>query len=77
MLIFISNQFNCQKYSFTVKEDNKNFLQKLDREKNIPNDSLLVTLDVKLLYTNIPNNASIKAVREAYDNYPGKTVGKN
>ena len=76
MLIFISNQFNCQKYSFTVKEDTKNFLQKPDREKNIPNDSLLATLDVKLLYTNIPNNASIKAVR-AYDNYPGKTVGKN
>ena len=77
MLIFVSNQFNCQKYSFTVKEGTKNFRQKLDREKNIPNDSLLVTLDAKLLYTNIPNNVRIKAVREAYDNHPGKTVGKN
>ena len=54
--------------------DTIDFLQKLDKVKNIPNDCLLVTLDLKLLYTNIPNNEDIKAVREAYDNHPNKTV---
>ena len=29
---------------------------------------------MKSLYTNIPNNEGIKAVREAYDNHPNKTV---
>ena len=41
--------------------------------KNIPS---YVTLDVKSLCTNIPNNESIKTVREAYDNHPNKTVAK-
>ena len=31
-------------------------------------------LDVKFLYTNIPNNEGIKAVREAYDKHPSKSV---
>ena len=44
--------------------DTTDFLQKLDKVRNIPNDCLLVTLDVKSLYTNIPNNEGIKAVRE-------------
>ena len=47
--------------------DTTNFLQKLDKVKNHPNDCFLVTLDVKSLYTKIPNNQGIKAVREAYD----------
>ena len=54
--------------------DTTDFLQKLDKVKNIPNGCLLVTLDVKSLYTNIPNNERIKALREAYDNHPNKTV---
>ena len=54
--------------------DTTDFFQKLDKIKNIPSDCLLVTLDLKLLYTNIPNNEDIKAVREAYDNHPNKTV---
>ena len=54
--------------------DTTDFLQKLDKVKNIPNDCLLETLDVKSRYTNIPNNNSIKAVREAYDNHPNKAV---
>ena len=49
--------------------------QKLDKIKNIPNDSLLVTLDVKSLHTNIPNNEGIK-VYEAYDDHSTKTVVK-
>ena len=54
--------------------DTTDFLQKLDKVKNVPNDCLLATLDVKSLYTNIPNNEGIKAVREAYDNHPNKSV---
>ena len=33
-----------------------------------------MTLDVKSLCTNIPNNEGIKAVREAYDKHPSKSV---
>ena len=33
-----------------------------------------MTLDAKSLCTNIPNNEDIKAVREAYDKHPSKTV---
>ena len=36
--------------------------------------NLLVTLDVKSLYTNIPNNEGIKAVTEAYNKYLSKIV---
>ena len=69
--------FNCQQ---TVKNipsyirNTTDFLQKLDKVKSISNDYLLVTLDVKSLYTNIPNNEDIKAVKEAYGNHPTKTV---
>ena len=41
--------------------DTKTFLTKLNI-RNMPKESLLVTLDVKSLYTNIPNNKHIKAV---------------
>ena len=71
MLIFISNQLSK---IFLHMWDTTDFLQKLDRIKNIPNDCLLVTLDSTSLYTNIPNNERIKAVRKAYDKHPSKTV---
>ena len=54
--------------------DITDFLQKLGKVKNISHDCLLLTLDVKSLYTNIPNNESIKSAKEAYDNHPNKTV---
>lgn len=50
------------------------FLQKLDKVKNIPNDSFLVIFDMKSICTNIPNNEVTKSVREASDNHPTKTV---
>ena len=37
-------------------------------------DSLLVKSDVKSLHTNMSNNEGIKAVKEAYDKNPNKTV---
>ena len=48
--------------------------EKLNRIEEVPEDSLLVSLDVKSLYTNIPNNEGIKAVKEAYDRLSSKTV---
>ena len=54
--------------------DTKDFPSKLNHVRHIPKESLLVTLDVKSLHTDIPNNEGIKAVREAYDKHPSKTV---
>ena len=50
------------------------FLQKLEKIKNSPNDCLFATLNVKSLYTNTSNNKGIKAARKAYDNHPNKTM---
>ena len=55
-------------------KDTQDFLKKLEKVKDIPLESLLVTLDVKSLYTNIPNNEGIKAVKESYEKYKEKTV---
>ena len=41
------------------------FIQKLNQIEEVPEDSLLVPLYVKSLYTNIPNNEGIKSVKEA------------
>ena len=54
--------------------ETKDFLTKLNDVRRIPKESLLVTLDLKSLCTNIPNNEGIKAVREAYDKHPSKSV---
>ena len=50
-------------------KDTQDFLKKLEKVKDIPQESLLVTLDIKSLYTNIPNNEGIKAVKESYESY--------
>ena len=55
-------------------KDAQDFLKKLEKLKDIPQESLLVTLDGKSLYTNIPNNESIKAVKESYEKYKEKVV---
>ena len=55
-------------------KDTKNFIQKPNQTEKVPEGSLLVTLDVKSLYFNIPNNEGIKAVKEANDKDPNKTV---
>ena len=56
-----------------VKET-QDFLKKLEKVKVIPQESLLVTLEVKSLYTNIQNNEGIKAVKESYEKYKEKTL---
>ena len=54
--------------------DTKDFITKLNHVGDIPKESLLVTLDGKSLYTNIPNNEGIKAVREAYEKHSSKKI---
>ena len=56
------------RYIPSYVRDTTDFLLKLDKVKNIPDDSLFITFDVKSLYTNMPNNKGMKAVREGYDN---------
>ena len=46
-------------------KDTSHFLRKLNNVKDSNPDNILVTLDVKSLYTNIPNEEGIEAVREA------------
>ena len=48
--------------------------QTLEKVKDIPQDSLLVTLDVRSLYTNIRDNKDIKAVKESCEKYKEQTV---
>ena len=54
--------------------DTKDFLTKLNHVRCLPKQSLLVTLNVTSLNTNIPNNKGIKSVRGVYEEYPYKAV---
>ena len=40
----------------------------------VPQSSLLVPMDVNVLYANIPNNYGVAAVKRKHDNYTKKTV---
>ena len=51
----------------------QDFLKKIEKVKYLPQESALVTLDVKSPYINIPNNEDIKAVEESYERYKEKT----
>ena len=55
-------------------KDTKDFIKKLNQIEEVPKENLLFTLHVIYLYTNIPNNEGIKAVKEAFDKYLNKTV---
>ena len=55
-------------------QDTKDFLTKLNYIRHIPKETLLVALNIKSLYTNIPKNKGIKTVRDAYDKQPSKSV---
>ena len=42
----------------------QDFLKKLEKKKDIPEESIPVTLDIKSLYTDIRNNTRVKVVRK-------------
>ena len=50
-------------------KDTPDFLSKL-RQVKVKPDTLLITLDVESMYTNINNVGGLKAVKEAFDNNP-------
>ena len=50
------------------------FLRKLDAIKSVPDNAYLVSLDIKSLYTSIPNAERIKAVKESFDKNTSKNV---
>jgi len=51
-------------------KDTQHFLDLLGEVQDIPEDALLVTIDVDSLYTNIDNTDGINAVRRAFLNHP-------
>ena len=55
-------------------KDTSDFLRKLNTIKTVPDNSYLVSLDVKSLYTSIPNSEGVKAVKKSFDEFPRKTV---
>ena len=54
-------------------KDTNDSVNKINNFK-LPENSFLVTMDVKALYTNIPNNEGIAAVKRKHHNYTKKTV---
>ena len=55
-------------------QNSNDFLNKIDTANNIPANFLLVTIDVKSLYMNIPNSEGISVVKAAYESYLEKLV---
>ena len=48
-------------------KDTTDFFNKLSRFNNLPDNTILVTLDVTALYSNIPHNDCIGACKEHLD----------
>ena len=61
-VILITDDY--KKECYRQLNDSKFFLRKLDDLKELPPGSLLVTLDVSSLYTNIPHKEGIEACRK-------------
>ena len=62
---YVSNILNPLVFKLpSFIKDTTHFLNKLSSLDNLPNNSLLVSLDVSSLYTNIPHSEGIQAARE-------------
>ena len=55
-------------------KDTTGFINKFQNVKDTSKDSILVTLAVKALYTNIPNHEGIEAVKEILSNQAKKPI---
>ena len=55
-------------------KDTNDFISKINAVKSVPKNSYLVIMDVRSLYTNIPNAKGISAVKRAFDSYSKKTT---
>ena len=55
------------KGNILICQDTQDFLKKLEKVKDIPKKSLLVTIDVKSQYTKFPNKEGTKTVLQSYE----------
>ena len=55
-------------------QDKTNFMNKLECVRDKSKDSIIVTLDVRALYRNIPNHEGIEAVKETRKNQASKSI---
>ena len=55
-------------------KDTTDFIDKLENVKDTSKDSILVTLDLKALYTKTPNHEGIEAVEETLNNQAKKSI---
>ena len=55
-------------------KDTVDFINKINGIENITDETFLDTLDVKPLYTNIPNHEGIEAAKEALKSVPKKPI---
>ena len=55
-------------------QDTTDFVRKINQIDSVPNNSYLVSLDVKSLYTNIPSAAEIKSVKTLLEKYSKQTA---
>ena len=55
-------------------KDTSNFVNRINEKKDINKDTILVSLDVKSLYTNIPNPERIEAVKCALNSVSQKAI---
>ena len=55
-------------------QHSNDFRNRINTAKNIPPNWMLVTMDVKSLYTNIANSEGILTVKVAYGSYQEKSV---
>ena len=50
-------------------QDTTNFIRKINQTDFVPDNSYLVSLDVKSLCTNVPNEEGIKSIKTTLENH--------
>ena len=55
-------------------QDTTDFLRKINQINFVPDNSYLVSVDVKSLYTNIPNSEGMKSVKMSLEKYSKRTA---
>ena len=66
-------QDSAQSLKSYVK-DTTDFINKISTLGELPEESYLVTMDVKALYTNIPNKEGLQALKETLDKKQHKSI---
>ena len=68
-------QPHAKSLSSNIK-NTSDFINRINETKDINKDTILVTLDVKLLYTNIPNHEGIEAVKSALNDVSQNPIAR-